>query len=99
MTFERGELDGQERLRVEEQRANIPKPYSYPTEGFQVIQRYHTNIGGEVVSLTQANDYAAKQRLYIVTYYRGGGDAPKVFVSNKRTDADIAYETYKEMIA
>lgn len=84
----------QERLRMEDGRVRNVHPYEYPTEGFEVIHRYSKSSKNATVSLTQTNDYAARQRLYIVTFYENNGKPPKVFVSNIRAHADKAYDSY-----
>lgn len=84
----------QERLRMEDGRLQNLRPYEYPTDGFEVIHRYSDSNAKAIVSLTQANDYAARQRLYIVTFCEGVEKPPKVFVTNIRSQADVAYNSY-----
>ena len=87
-------IDGQTRLRMEQRTERDYAPYEYPTEGMQSIMHYKRIEDDKFISFVQTNDYANKQRIYILTKF--DGKYPQMSVTTNRTLAGEIYDQFEK---
>jgi len=87
-------IDAQTRLKMEQARERSVEPYAYPSRGIESITHYKRIEGDSFISFTQSNDYANKQKLYVIVKF--DGKYPETYVTNNRGAADKKYGEFEK---